>query len=161
MKLGASTTAFFPITRMCKNTANYVRTGIKVDHRYYKDYMWFVHKSEITKLIKLAKQYDNTVDFTAAPDDLRKEIEEALKHWQYTSYKTKAKQHQTDSYAVLFLLPTAPMAIVEAVWKGVIKAYHPDVGGNSDDFIRMKHAYETIKKEASSSPVHSRPDPKG
>lgn len=59
------------------------------------------------------------------------------------------QRHQAtseSSYKTLHLLPTAPIFVVEAVWKAFTRVKHPDVGGDPEEFLILKKAYETIKK---------------
>lgn len=51
-----------------------------------------------------------------------------------------------DPYAVLHLRPTAPPAIIKAVWREMAKIYHPDRGGDVEAFKRAKAAYDKIMR---------------
>jgi len=50
-------------------------------------------------------------------------------------------------YVILGLQENAAIEVVEAVFKKLAKKQHPDTGGNSEEFIRIRDAYEKIKEE--------------
>ena len=50
-------------------------------------------------------------------------------------------------YKVLGLSEDASIEEVEESYKKKVKEKHPDVGGSSDEFIRIKRAYEVITEE--------------
>jgi DnaJ-class molecular chaperone len=58
---------------------------------------------------------------------------------------------KVDPFAVLFLTRDAPVFMIEAAWKALARQHHPDLGGNTTDFQRVKDAYEEIKKHATKS----------
>ena len=49
-----------------------------------------------------------------------------------------------DAYAVLHLLPTAPPAVVKAVYKALSKLEHPDRGGDTAQMQRINAAYHRL-----------------
>lgn len=51
-----------------------------------------------------------------------------------------------DAYATLFLTKNAPGFMIDAAWKALAKHYHPDRGGNPEDFKRVKEAYEELNE---------------
>lgn len=53
-------------------------------------------------------------------------------------------ENNTNPYAILHLLPSAPDAIVKAVWRELVKTLHPDQGGDNALFLQAKTAYEKI-----------------
>lgn len=57
---------------------------------------------------------------------------------------TSKPSQPVDLYAVLHLRPTAPPAIIKAAWRELAKLLHPDHGGNPEEFLRAKEAYETL-----------------
>jgi hypothetical protein len=74
-------------------------------------------------------------------------------HWVvHTNYVKGAKELDDSSltvnhYAVMFLTRNAPDFVVEAVWKALALVHHPDRGGDSALFVRVKNAYDAIKRE--------------
>lgn len=54
-------------------------------------------------------------------------------------------------YSVLGLEPNAEQEVVEVAYRALAKKYHPDiVGGDGDEFKRIKAAYDQIKQEVTS-----------
>jgi|SRR5690554_1440705 len=51
-----------------------------------------------------------------------------------------------DPWALLHLRPGAPQAIIKAVWRELAKELHPDKGGDPQQFIKVKAAYDKLTK---------------
>lgn len=49
------------------------------------------------------------------------------------------------AYDALHLAYTAPLCVAEASYRALVKYYHPDIGGNADDFCRVGDAIATIR----------------
>jgi hypothetical protein len=49
-------------------------------------------------------------------------------------------------YATLHLLPTAPMPIVEVVYRKLAAMYHPDLGGDLRIMQQINAAFDSIRK---------------
>lgn len=52
-----------------------------------------------------------------------------------------------DPYEVLGVRSDAPMAVVEASYKAMAKATHPDTGGDEDAFKEVAAAWERVKAD--------------
>jgi hypothetical protein len=50
-----------------------------------------------------------------------------------------------DAFTALCLLPQAPWCAAEAVFKALAKHYHPDKGGDVEDFHRVNDAIQVIR----------------
>lgn len=109
---------WFSVIRPTQKVAAYIRYGIHVKYRKYESGVWYVHQ----------KFYDN-VKQLATPD---------------TTFSTG--EVIKDPHAVLHLRPTAPPAIIKAVWRELAKLLHPDHGGDPEAFQRAKEAYEMLVK---------------
>ena len=48
-------------------------------------------------------------------------------------------------WAVFGLEPTAPRSLVDEAYRRLAKFFHPDVGGENEDFLRLQRAYEQAK----------------
>lgn len=53
----------------------------------------------------------------------------------------------SDPYEVLGVTKNAPDAVVEAAYRALVKQHHPDHGGSSEKFHKIKEAYETIESD--------------
>ena len=51
-------------------------------------------------------------------------------------------------YSEMHLLPTAPGYVVEAVFRAMAKANHPDRGGSTEAMKRLNLAYEALQRKA-------------
>jgi hypothetical protein len=47
-------------------------------------------------------------------------------------------------HATLFVLPNAPIEVVQAAYRALAKLYHPDFGGPPERMIAINQAYEEI-----------------
>lgn len=47
-----------------------------------------------------------------------------------------------EAFAVLFLLPAAPMPVIKAAYRALANTYHPDHGGTDDQMKRLNKAHE-------------------
>lgn len=64
-----------------------------------------------------------------------------------TSARTSENvDNQNSPYAALYLLSSAPMFIVKAVYKALVSKHHPDVGGDVKKFQEIDIAYRSIQK---------------
>lgn len=68
---------------------------------------------------------------------------ESVKQMMYSTGTAKIDE---DPWAVLHLRPSAPPAIIQAVWRTLAKELHPDRGGDAEEFKRVKAAYEKLTK---------------
>lgn len=67
---------------------------------------------------------------------------------------TEDKDEDTDAYQQLGLLPGASMADVKKAWRVRSRQAHPDApGGEAEDFMALKSAYETIMQEKKNDPA--------
>lgn len=54
---------------------------------------------------------------------------------------------QRDPYEVLGVRPDAPIEVVEASYRALAKAAHPDAGGSTDAMAELNDALERVKSE--------------
>jgi len=58
-----------------------------------------------------------------------------------------AQEVAGDHYAILHLLPGAPLEVVRASYKALSKIHHPDHGGDGEVMTRVNVAYKAIMGE--------------
>jgi hypothetical protein len=107
---------------------------------------WVVDVDERISALRLIKKYYSTVIEDNEPPLERK-----------TSSQEKAEPvtHNVampteKDYAVLHLLPTAPVELVKVAYRTLAKLYHPDTNHEPDAakrMIRLNRAYEAIVKK--------------
>ena len=93
-----------------------IKADIPLKHRFFEHNHWFIHADYVEAVLQFAAT-EGPPSVVATDDD----------------------------YATLYLLPTAPVAIVEAVWKALVKIHHPDVGGDTERFKSLLDAYTRVK----------------
>ena len=88
------------------------------------------------------------IDPSSLPIKYQKIIQNVLQgNWDKSKLDPKKTVNFNSDYAQLFLDESAPDFVVKAVYKAVAKYYHPDGDSpNSDEFVRLKAAYERISK---------------
>lgn len=140
---------FYCVEKLCKVVTRHIR-NLPVQERFLKDGEWFVHETQLPELFKKAKATGNheVLSYDAASPHVREKIDQALgkKRVVSPSFKKTAGAH-----AFLHVTENAPMWMIEAAWKAFVKNQHPDVGGDSDHFVKVKSAYESLKESSNES----------
>lgn len=54
--------------------------------------------------------------------------------------------NEEDPYSTLYLTKNAPLSVVKAVYKQLVKELHPDLGGDKEKFLVLQDAYSKICK---------------
>jgi hypothetical protein len=131
---------FFVVSSPRQQMHEYIRFNIRpLSHRRYEDGCWIVHLSHLIAVVALGEKY-GFVDYSALPDELQLNL-------VMGKSKTVIKSEYSP-FAVMHLLPTAPSAIVDAVYRALAKIHHPDVGGDEETFKTIVEAYDRIKQSA-------------
>jgi hypothetical protein len=58
-----------------------------------------------------------------------------------------APKQKRSPYEVLMILENSPLDVAEAVYKNLAKKFHPDAGGNVEQFKELQAAIEEIRKD--------------
>jgi len=108
-----------------------------------KEWVIDIHEYKTARRI-ISRFYQNITESNRPPEERKK------KQRRQSSPKTSymGLPHDAD-YAVLHLLPTAPLELVKVAYRTLSKLYHPDTSKFPDAEKRMKainRAYEAIKK---------------
>lgn len=108
---------------------------------------WYLHHKYLLDVIRLAYTCVPHVDYSALSIEEQIRIAQAKQTWKTSPYEGPFLKKETleTAYAVLHLLPTAPLAIVEAVWRKLAQLHHPDQGGDAELFKKYNEAYRKIK----------------
>lgn len=59
---------------------------------------------------------------------------------------TESVSSELSDFQLLYLQPNAPKVIIDVVWRRLASMYHPDKGGDPEDFKRLSAAYHRIKE---------------
>lgn len=106
------------VTNPTDVAARHIRYSIPAQYRNYEDRHWYIHDKYVEGVQQLLA--------SAGPSAVAK------------------PQAPVDPYAVLHLRPTAPQAIIRAAWRELARMLHPDQGGDPEEFLRAKEAYEYL-----------------
>lgn len=119
-----------------------IRDLVPANKRHLDDKTWYVHNSYVPSVVAYLYLKFGEIDYSGLSEKLRKDIDTLKgKHQSLTSIVGK----KDCEYNALYLTKEAPTFIIDAVWKAIVKHLHPDVGGDSATFVKLKTAYETIK----------------
>lgn len=59
--------------------------------------------------------------------------------------RNKSTSSTPEEYRLLYVTPDAPMAVLDAARRALVKLNHPDVGGSNDKMARINAAFDKIK----------------
>lgn len=149
MKLTNEEDGFYCVDNICKAVTRLIR-NLPVHERYLKDGAWYVHETQLPDLFKKAKATGNheTLSYDSAKSHIRYKIDHALGK---KNVVTPSLRKPMGAYGLLYLSEDAPAWMIEAAWKAFVKHQHPDVGGDSDHFVKVKLAYESLKENSNES----------
>ena len=137
---------FFAIERASSDVCSYIKWSITPTmYRYYENAKWYIHKDHLLDVVQLGYAKDKVVDYSQLSTPWRKCIDKAKLSWTKENIPTISDP--SDSHSILYLTSNVPEYILEAVWRAVLKKNHPDVGGDPEVFMKMKKAYEDIKRK--------------
>lgn len=111
---------WWKVTNPTDIASRHIRYTIPIQYRNYEDRCWYIHEKHIEGLQQLMASTGGTAT---------------------------SRQPVTDPYAVLHLRPTAPQAIIRAAWRELARMLHPDQGGDPEEFLRAKEAYEYLTSQ--------------
>lgn len=103
---------------------------------------WAVSKKGLTPLLRWARLYADVLDTDALPPSLQKRCE----GWEGAAMPVDSSDADCP-HAVLHLLPSAPSSVVRAAFLALSKQLHPDKGGDPEEFLKIKEAYEKLCQE--------------
>lgn len=116
MKISKGPRHFYKVVGVKGRVLNWIRYSVPNHLRFFEDGTWYVHKNYIDDVKKLGAAEGSTTT-----------------------------PSRSDDYAILHLRPSAPMVIVTAVYRALVKLHHPDHGGDEETFKRLSAAYQRIK----------------
>jgi len=145
MRVVEAPNGYFLLYEVPSTIKDYLKNSVPIRHRDYlgePHYYWRVHKTWIKPVTQLARRWKLSLELEVS-EESRVIIQDELNQIRVND-KAPSKEQ---IYATLYLTTEAPSVIVDAVWKALVKIYHPDiVGGDATDFNKFKDAYDTIKK---------------
>lgn len=98
----------------------------------------------------------NTHDtYLSHPGPLPREPKDWEKKWFQFQQKEATRSADrvnalagSDNYAALYVTHNAPVEVIKAAYRALSKLYHPDTGGDAEDFKRINEAYSALLPQA-------------
>jgi hypothetical protein len=72
------------------------------------------------------------------------DVEHTGQAWSHA--KTQPRTGGSDHFAVLHLLPSAPIQVVRAAYRALAKLNHPDVHGDTATMRRLTEAHDALSR---------------
>lgn len=113
-----------------------LRVGIRKSCRNFDGKRWSVHYSQLELLVGVARPLYEHVDWSSLPPAMQ--VLACGGQVPIPSLPTE------DPYAILHLLPTAPVAVVRAAYRALALEAHPDHGGTDEAMTRLSSALAAI-----------------
>ena len=105
---------------------------------------WVVVPEVLHKIVSYCRHTFKRIDASSVPIEYQKVVQRAL---QGLSKDKNNYPVDISPYSELFITKDAPDCVVKAVYKALAFKYHPDRGGNAEEFHRFKAAYDKIIKD--------------
>lgn len=86
-------------------------------------------------------------DFPVLGGNIANVEESHCKIWLRWVWDNMKSQNFVDYYEVLQVSPKASREVIEAAYRRLALKYHPDVGGNEEDFKLLNEAYQVLTDE--------------
>tara|TARA_R110002020_G_scaffold26270_14_gene84878 strand:+ start:15061 stop:15543 length:483 start_codon:yes stop_codon:yes gene_type:complete len=136
--------------------SNYLSTFLKPNTRTWdkKEKCWVIVPEVLGEVIAYSRHLFTEINASSLPVNLQNKVHKALQGDYKSDYSTpKNKEYSiekdTSPYSILYLKSNAPEFVVKAVYKTLAFKYHPDRGGETEQFQKVKEAYEAIMKDIS------------
>ena len=136
--------------------SNYLSSHLSQISRTWdkKQKCWVILPGVLGKVIAYARHLFNCIDASSLPVNLQNRVQKALQgnyEDDYSPEEDNNLEGKKDSspYSILYLTPNAPDFIVKSVYKTLAFKYHPDKGGDAEQFQVFRDAYEAINKATS------------
>ena len=105
---------------------------------------WAVIPEILHKIISYGRYTFNRIDSSSLPIHYQSVVQRALQGLPDTEIYTNRK---SSPYSVLYISKGAPECVVKAAYKALAFKYHPDMGGDAEEFQKVKAAYDEIMKK--------------
>jgi hypothetical protein len=136
--------------------SNYLSSVLSQSERTWdkKQKCWVILPGVLGKVIVYARHLFNNIDASSLPINLQKRVQKALQGNYEDDYSSEENTNlslkkDNSPYSILYLTTDAPEFVVKAVYKTLAFKYHPDRGGEAEQFQKVKEAYESITKASS------------
>jgi len=123
---------------------DYMRKNVPNTHKFCDERgVWHIDLKYVVAVGQIQLANNGKIDLNELP---KYEQDQLLEYASKLVNKKPRTSLSDDSYSILHLLPTAPRLIVDAAWKALAKAHHPDRGGDEELFKKYQAAYQRITK---------------
>lgn len=107
---------------------------------------WDIHKRKLLVAVSMGKRFFDHVDYGSLPEELQILIVKHIKYHAGEFAGLHRSLEDEDPYRTLHLLPSAPWEVIQAAYKALAFLFHPDRGGDQDQFRNVDRAYQQLKK---------------
>lgn len=111
--------------------------ALRPAHREFDGKSWRVHYAKLPLVTRLAQRLYHHVDWSALPPS-----------WQVLACGGALPPTEEDPYAILHLLPSAPLEVARAAYRALALQAHPDHGGSAAEMQRLNGAIEAITERS-------------
>lgn len=120
---------------------------------------WWVSDEGLAQIASLFSNYQQMREQADRAQRSQHTREEEQRNSSYHSYSYRSYSGYSGSgsassgtpttrekaFATLYLLPTAPAEVAQAVYRVLAKQYHPDYGGDLEKMKQINAAYDVVK----------------
>lgn len=111
-----------------------------------KSKCWVIVPEILNKIVSYSRHLFTRIDSSSLPVRHQTIVQRAL---QGLKDNSSIKNEPNSPYATLYVTQNAPKFVIKAAYKALAFQYHPDRGGNSEEFQRVREAYDKIVKGSS------------
>ena len=134
-----------------KELQNFLSCSIQQNSRTWSkvDKCWAIVPEVLPKVIAYSRHIFDHVDASSIPISYQKSVQKALQgiiEEPSTSHEnTYTPRNQRSSpYSLLYIMESAPEFVIKAAYKALAFKYHPDRGGDAEQFQIVTAAYNSI-----------------
>lgn len=128
MKIESYDGVFYKLKATPPKVVDWLKYFVPAEYKYMEVQgpllYWYIHTKYVSSLVQF--------------------VEKCLPEEEIT--RVENLSDRLEAFSTLYLIPSAPRAIIDAVWKQLAKMYHPDRGGDAELFRKYKDAYNIVRK---------------
>ena len=107
---------------------------------------WVIVPEILYKIASYSRHMFNRIDSSSVPIQYQRIVQRALQG--LPDIETSDKTYSYSPYSILYVTKEAPDCVIKAAYKALVFKYHPDRGGDAEEFQKVKAAYDKIVGES-------------